>query len=416
MNSAHSRASGNPERTRSPLSRGRAEWVKATSPPPRNRDALLLHQCGPFRHVGIDVAAELVRRLRLRFGGVSGELFLEVLRAHDRDHRRVELVDDLLRRVGRRQQAEPADQLVAGQPAFRHRRHVGEELRALRAGRRQRLELAGLDEGLHRGRRREHHVDAPAQKIGHRRAGAFVGHVQHLDMSVLLEQRAGEMRGGADARRSERQRLRFRLRQRDQIGDRVRLHVRIDDNQIRRRRDHRDRREKFVDVERPVRTKRRRGRHQRAGRRHQQRVAVGIGLGGGARADTARGAGLVLYHHRLAPLLGQPLRDDAAEHVGAAAGGKRHHHLDGAAGIVGGHGRHRAEAHGSQQAQRQHQAFEHFPSPFSRPIVVRPCANANDVAKAMPRQFFPPEWASMRGPWLRDPNKPNRARSRGSIW
>ena len=79
--------------------------------------------------------------------------------------------------------------------------------------------------------------------------------------------------------------------------------VRIDHQQIRRRRHHGDRREKFVDVELPFRRQRGGGRHQRAGRGHQQRIAVRRRFDGGLGADAAGGAGLIFDHYRLAPLL-----------------------------------------------------------------------------------------------------------------
>src|SRR6202142_342168 len=89
-------------------SRCRSDGVSRTRrellPRPRNDDVLLLHQRAPFRHVGIDVAGELVGRLRLWLGAELGHVLDHVLLAPDSDHCLVELVDDFLRSMRRRQQ------------------------------------------------------------------------------------------------------------------------------------------------------------------------------------------------------------------------------------------------------------------------------------------------------------------------
>ena len=48
-----------------------------------------------------------------------------------------------------------------------------------------------------------------------------------------------------------------------------------------------------------------------AGRGHQQRVAIGRGLGDDVGADIAAGAGAILDDHRLAQRLGNSIGDDA---------------------------------------------------------------------------------------------------------
>src|SRR5262249_2788366 len=67
---------------------------------------------------------------------------------------------------------------------------------------------------------------------------------------------------------------------------------------------------------------------ERGRRRREQRVAIRVGLGDRLGADIAGGADAVLDHHRLSPLLRQPVGEDARHHVGGAAGGKRHDDLD----------------------------------------------------------------------------------------
>ncbi|GAB7546621.1 hypothetical protein CS8_063060 [Cupriavidus sp. 8B] len=64
---------------------------------------------------------------------------------------------------------------------------------------------------------------------------------------------------------------------------------------------------------------------QHAGRAHQQRVAIGRGLGHQLRADIAAGAGPVVDQERLLELLRELLGNDARDHIGGPASGKRHH-------------------------------------------------------------------------------------------
>ena len=67
---------------------------------------------------------------------------------------------------------------------------------------------------------------------------------------------------------------------------------------------------------------------------HQQRVAVGRRLGDDVVADDGAGAGAVIDHHLLAELLGEFLRDDAADDVGAAARRRRHDQPDRAVRVI----------------------------------------------------------------------------------
>ena len=61
---------------------------------------------------------------------------------------------------------------------------------------------------------------------------------------------------------------------------------------------------------------------------HDQRVAVGLRMGGHFGGDIAVGAGAVLDEERLAHRLGQALRQQPRGDVGRAAGRDRHQHLD----------------------------------------------------------------------------------------
>ena len=118
-----------------------------------------------------------------------------------------------------------------------------------------------------------------------------------------LEQLRGEVRGAAAALRGVVELAGIRSGERDQLGHRVRRHLRVHQQHVRNRGDHRDRHElrRVVGqarVQQPVD-------HQRRRRRGEQRVAVRIGLEHRVGADVAGGARAVLDDHRLAPLLRQ---------------------------------------------------------------------------------------------------------------
>jgi hypothetical protein len=57
-----------------------------------------------------------------------------------------------------------------------------------------------------------------------------------------------------------------------------------------------------------------------AHRRHEERVAVGVGARRGLGADGAARPGAVLDHHSLAPDIGEARREEAGDDVGASAG------------------------------------------------------------------------------------------------
>jgi hypothetical protein len=58
--------------------------------------------------------------------------------------------------------------------------------------------------GSAEGESRDHHLYLASDQIGQRGPGAFVRHVDHVDLETVLEHFAGEMRARARARGSER--------------------------------------------------------------------------------------------------------------------------------------------------------------------------------------------------------------------
>ena len=101
-------------------------------------------------------------------------------RGHDLLQRRLELVDDGLRRAADRRDARPAQRLEAREAALGDRRQVRVQRVALQAGDGQRAQLAGLDVRQRRGDVVEHHVDLASQQILVGRCAAAVGHVLRL--------------------------------------------------------------------------------------------------------------------------------------------------------------------------------------------------------------------------------------------
>jgi hypothetical protein len=91
-------------------------------------------------------------------------------------------------------------------------------------------------------------------------------------------------------------------------------------------------------------------RNERRGRRQQQDVIV-LGADEGVDGDDAVAAGAVLDHHRLAPFLGQPVREKPAANVSAAARAERENEFDGSRRPGLRRSRGNAEQRGQQQGE-----------------------------------------------------------------
>ena len=155
----------------------------------------------------------------------------------------------------------------------------------------------------------------PAIRSLHRGRRAAIRHMGDLDAGRMHEHREPEMAGGADAGRAEIELAGLRLGERDELRERLRLDLGIDHHQHRHLGDVGDRDERGLRVERHLGVEERIG-GEDAGRRHQQRVAVGRGLGDRTRAGVAAGAGAVLDHDRLAERFRHLVADRARQHIG----------------------------------------------------------------------------------------------------
>ena len=171
----------------------------------------------------------------------------------------------------------------------------------------------------------------PADRRIHCRSTAVERHMQKVEPEGELEQFGGQLRrlprtGGCVTVLAG-----IGLHQRDQFLHVVRRERRIHHQDVRRRHRQCDR------GEIPDRIIRQLGIEARIddeARSHdEQRIAVRRGLCGGGGADVAGPGGQVLHVERLAPDLGQRLREDVRQHGRGAAGCERHDDPHGARGI-----------------------------------------------------------------------------------
>ena len=122
-----------------------------------------------------------------------------------------------------------------------------------------------------------------------------------------------------------------RLRRSDQFRNRARRKLRIGDDRERRNGNAHDRFEIAWDVVPRVFVQARVD--DVVDTEHDQRVAVGDGLGNGGGTDVARGARLVLDNHALPPRFGQSHTEHAGRNVRGRTGRERDDDLDGLVGI-----------------------------------------------------------------------------------
>ena len=163
-------------------------------------------------------------------------------------------------------------------------------------------------------------------EIGHRAAGAFVGHMLDFDAGLLPEILRHQMALGAVAGRTIGDRTRLAACQCDQFLDVLHRQARMHRKHGRRPTEQRDMREVLHRVIGQLGQQRRQ--HMRGYARNHQVVAIRCAACDQFRTDRATGTGAVLHHELLLELFGQFLRHDAAQGIGTATSAKRRHDAD----------------------------------------------------------------------------------------
>ncbi len=123
----------------------------------------------------------------------------DIVHGDDRIQLGVELGEDRLRRLRRRDHALPCRGVEARHAGVGKRRHVGQRREALFGRHRERAQFSGLDQRQRRTEIAEHQLDVAAHQIVERRRRAAIGHMGHLDAGHAGEQRRGQMMERADA-------------------------------------------------------------------------------------------------------------------------------------------------------------------------------------------------------------------------
>src|SRR5829696_5448450 len=317
-----------------------------------------LHHLRPFLDVVAQVFAELGRRHLQRHGALPCPVVAHLGSAQHLADLGVELVDDRLRRAGRRHEAEPDRRLVAGDAGLGDRRHVGQDARARQPGDAERPHLPGLDVRRHRGDGVDHHLHMAADDAVARLAAAAVRHVDDVGAAHRFEQLAGHMVGRAGAGGGVVERARPRLRVGHEFLQVLRRHRGMDEEHEVGIVDRRHRHEiahQLVGLLRDQRLVRGVG-----VRHHEQRVPVRRRLRGLVGADDGAGARPVLDHERPLERFAEILADEAGVDVGGSAGAERHDDLDIPARVVlsdggrrepGGAGEDERELHECRQLQ-----------------------------------------------------------------
>ena len=203
----------------------------------------------------------------------------------------------------------------------------------MRAGDRQRPELARLHQRQRARHVLDHEGELSGHQVGQRRRAAFIGHVHDVDAGHRFEEFGREVGRAADAARAVVELAGARLGVGDQLLHRLHGHRRVHDQQQRRGIHHRHRREvgERVEGEPGIEVRA----HHQCGVAHQQGVAVGFRPGHDLGADDAAGARPVVDHHLLPERCAEMLADQAGhdvEHAGARR--ERHHDAERAVGIV----------------------------------------------------------------------------------
>ncbi len=270
---------------------------------------------------------EFRRRGTDRLSTQPGEALAHIRQREDASHLRRQFVHDRPGRAPGGEQAGPGIGIKAGIAAFGNGRQIGGSLGTLLAGNGQRTQPPGLDVRQCRGQTIHHHLHLATDEVRHRRGAAAIRNVHHEYACRGLEHFHAQMRGRATAKGSVVVLARMALGQGNELGQGLCRHRRVHHHHIRHHRHLRDRLEVLDRVVRHLRVERHIDR-MRTGDAHDQGISVRCGFGHHVRADIATGAGAVLHHHRLLPVLAHLVGNGTCRNVGGTTGGKWHHDAD----------------------------------------------------------------------------------------
>src|SRR5712671_7733249 len=173
-------------------------------------DVVASHDIAP----AIDLAyEEFLQHLRAAGGEIHaegfGQLLAQIRLIEHLDQLGVELVENLLRRPGRREDAPPGERREAAKTLLRESGHVGHGVRALVAGQGERAQLSALHVRGERRHRPGPEVNLAANHAAHHRSAALVGNVGNLETARLLQEDRSEVAEAAVADRADAERLRL---------------------------------------------------------------------------------------------------------------------------------------------------------------------------------------------------------------
>lgn len=259
----------------------------------------------------------------LRAGGNG----FDALIAHELGHRRLrddgpdvprDLLHDGGRSAGRCHETKPSTALHALIALFGEGGDIGEHFRAARRDDRQRPDLARPDMRQGRAHRVEAHFQMSAQQVGQMQGLALVRDGHHLDAGIAADYQTVEVETGAVAEVTVLHRLSGGLVADREITQGPVRRIGTDEHHHLGRRILRDRGEVGDRVIGRVGIQELG--HGVSAEGRQQRVAIGGRAGDLRRPDTGARTGAVVDDHRLAPLLAEPLGDQAREPIRAAGG------------------------------------------------------------------------------------------------
>ena len=190
-----------------------------------------------------------------------------------------------------------------------------------------------------------------------RRPGAAERHVHQIEPGRECEQRTGEMRRRAGARRGETVLAGIGFHQINKFSDALRRELRIDDQHIGRIRDQTDGDEVALGIVGDLGVE---ARIDHEARGHdEQRIAIGRGMRRVAHADVAAGTGLILDVELFAELIAEFARQNAGDCVGWSPGRKRHDQPNGMVWIVRRLQRRRHDHHRADEQRDEAQGAPH---------------------------------------------------------